>query len=197
MIPTSATDYYSSLLRHRGIRTIDNTVESSSIGVHFNASSDVSDITGRRIAFLSAKEADKSPSQAEAGALHQFLTRATQECGAKHLDECLSARLEKFYTTEMVLTKVPRSRLAKPSGPPDAELALLMHCQSKEGDIGEFWGTQSRSIQLLSKKGLSGEFVFGYDWHRRKEGSARERKGNCPAVKWPLAQRLLHVHRSP
>lgn len=42
-----------------------------------------------------------------------------------------------------------------------------MHCQSKEGEIRESWDIESRSIQTLAAKGLSIDFMFGFDWMAR------------------------------
>lgn len=66
-----------------------------------------------------------------------------------------------------------------------------MHCQSKEGAIGECWDIDSVSIQALSQKGLSLNFVFSYDWHWRAEASARGR-GERPATKWSKSLRSSH-----
>jgi hypothetical protein len=78
----------------------------------------------------------------------------------------------------------------RPSGPKHAELGLILHCQSKKGDIGEFWDKESRTILLLAEKGFNNSLVFGFDWHWRAEHSARARGGNCPTTK--KEQRDLH-----
>jgi len=66
-----------------------------------------------------------------------------------------------------------------------------MHCQSKEGEIGEFGDFESRSIQTSTEKGLSKDSMFGFDWHWRGETSARG-KGPCPATQWTRTLQDLH-----
>ena len=83
------------------------------------------------------------------------------------------------------------NRLGAPSGPEHAEMGLVMHCQSKEGEVGELWDIESRSIQTLAEKGLSNDCVFGFDWHWQGETYARGR-GPCPATQWTKNQCDLH-----
>jgi hypothetical protein len=73
------------------------------------------------------------------------------------------SRLDAFYQAEVAATGEPRERLAAPSGPEDAELGIIMHYQSKEGHIGSLWNYESPTIQALIAKGLSSEFVYGFD----------------------------------
>ena len=73
------------------------------------------------------------------------------------------AKLRKFYAAEIQESGGPLNRLAAPSGPEGALLGLVMHCQSKEGEIKELWDDKNRSIQMLAKKGLSKECIYGFD----------------------------------
>ena len=91
----------------------------------------------------------------------------------KYLENQISTQLALFFAAELALTGKSANRLARPSGASDAELGLILHCQSKEGDIGEFWDMENRTIQTLAEKGFSNIFVFGFDWHWRAEGNAR------------------------
>jgi hypothetical protein len=76
--------------------------------------------------------------------------------------------------------------MAAPSGPEDAELGIIMHYQSKERHIGSFWDYESPTIQALTAKGLSSEFVYGFDWHWRAEESARRPgRSSCLDSAWP------------
>ncbi|KAL2399038.1 hypothetical protein ABEF93_007168 [Exophiala dermatitidis] len=102
-------------------------------------------------------------------------------------------RFHTFCQAEIAMTGEPRDRLAAPSGPEDAALGIILHCQSKEGHVGEFWDTESPTIQALIAKGLNSEFVYGFDWHWRAEESARRPgRANCPATHWTQAKRSLH-----
>lgn len=74
-------------------------------------------------------------------------------------------RFNTFCQAEIAMTGEPRDRLVAPSGPEDAALGIILHCQSKEGHVGEFWDTESPIIQALIAKGLNSEFVYGFDWH--------------------------------
>lgn len=56
-----------------------------------------------------------------------------------------------------------------PSGPENVQLGLVKHCQSKEGEIGEFWDIESWSIQILAEKGSSKELMLGFGWKWRGE----------------------------
>lgn len=157
-----------------------------------SSASNAPTFSGSAVAHLFAEQAVTNLSEEELHSLLQFFANASPRYDEEHLVKHMSAKLEQFYTAEIQLTKEARARLAKPSGQPSADLGLIMHCQSKEGDIGELWDMESQSIQLLAKKGLNPGLIFGYDWHWRAEGYARLRKGNCPATKWSEEKRHLH-----
>lgn len=72
---------------------------------------------------------------------------------------------QEFYSLEIQESSERLDRLAQPSGPLDASLGLIMHCQSKEGSAGPFWDMKSPTIQALATKGVSDAFAFGFDWH--------------------------------
>ena len=150
------------------------------------------DISGSRVAHLFAEQAAKNLSTGELHSLLQFFANTSPRHDEERVEKQILAKLEEFYTAETKLTKEPRTRLAKPSGRACADLGLIMHCQSKDGDIGEFWDVESRSIQPLAKKGVNPGVIFGYDWHWRAEGLARLRNSNCPATKWSKGKRDLH-----
>jgi hypothetical protein len=96
---------------------------------------------------------------------------------AQQFHQLVVEKLDAFYIAEVQESGEPRNRLAAPSGPENANLGLIMHCQSKEGEIGQFWDIESPSIQTLAQKGLGVEFMFGFDWHWRAETSACGRGG--------------------
>lgn len=109
------------------------------------------------------------------------------------LQQLIRAKLDAFFEAEIAISQEPRDRLADPSGPEDAELGIILHCQTMKGHVGEFWNPKSRTIQLLSAKGLSPKFIYGFDWHWRAEDSARRPgKTACPTKRWPLAKRSFH-----
>jgi len=148
------------------------------------------DISPTTIASLFAEEAEKSLTVAEFKDLLQFLNNRTSY-DAQQFHQLVIEKLDAFYIAEVQESSEPRNRLARPSGPENADLGLIMHCQSKEGEIGPFWDIESPSIQSLAQKGLSVEFMFGFDWHWRAETSARGR-GVCSTNHWTKAQRNIH-----
>lgn len=113
--------------------------------------------------------------------------------GQRPSRQLIRAKLDAFFEAEIAISREPRDRLANPSGPEDAELGIILHCQTMKGHVGEFWNPDSRTIQLLSAKGLSPEFIYGFDWHWRAEESARRPgKTACPTKRWPSAKRSVH-----
>lgn len=79
---------------------------------------------------------------------------------ANFLRSQLSKSIRPFYTAELLESSKSRGRLARPSGSKIADIGVLMHCQSNEGNIYECWDTDSMSIQALTQKGLSHDFAF-------------------------------------
>jgi len=156
-----------------------------------------SDVSSSQIAPLQiarqfAKKAASILETREVELLIDFLEKPRQ-IDREIANRVVRSRLDAFYQAEVAATGEPRERLAAPSGPEDAELGIILHCQSKEGHIGKFWDYESPSIQALTAKGLSSEFVYGFDWHWRAEESARRPgRSSCPASAWPRAKRSLH-----
>jgi hypothetical protein len=210
----TAADLFAALLRYRSSKTIagqSHIIEDNSLKM--NTGRDISeaadiisnsrdtlddaimplskvDISPTAIASLFAEEAEKSLTIAEFKDLLQFLNKRTSY-DAQQFHQLVVEKLDAFYIAEVQESNEPRNRLAAPSGPENADLGLIMHCQSKEGEIGPFWDLESPSIQSLAQKGLGVEFMFGFDWHWRAETSARGR-GGCSTDYWTKAQRNLH-----
>jgi hypothetical protein len=109
----------------------------------------------------------------------------------KALQTSLNARLEQFYAAEVQESGQEKSRLAGPSGPAHAELGIILHCQTKDGEVGPFWDEENPSIQLLVKKGLSSQFAFITIGIGGAEENCRGR-GLCPATKWSKSVKKLH-----
>lgn len=137
----------------------------------------------RVVSDLTARESDL---------LLSFLTQ-TRMVDKPDTRVLLQSRLDEFYQAETALTGEPRDRLSTPSGPLDAALGIVLHCQSKRGPVGEFWDPESPTIQALHAKGLNSDFVFGFDWHWRAEETARRPgRSTCPTRVWASEKRLLH-----
>lgn len=149
------------------------------------------DLSGQRIAYLFAIKAKQTLHTTEFENLQDFLNTPPETYDLEDLHRKVLEKLRIFYAAELLESGEPSNKLAAPSGPENAEFGLIMHCQSKEGAIGEFWDIESRSIQTLAEKGLSKDFVFGFDWHWRGETSARGR-GPCPATQWTRTLQDLH-----
>ena len=139
------------------------------------------DIPAQRIAYLFAEMAKQTFHTSDFEALQYFLNAPLETCNPEDLHREVLEKLRLFYNAELLQSGKPLNKLAAPSGLENAQLGLLMHCQSKAGDIGEFWDMESRSIQMLIEKGLSKDFIFDFDWHWRVETSAGGR-GPCPAA---------------
>lgn len=119
----------------------------------------------------------------------ELLRHRPQNHDAKFLESKVSLLLSEFTAEETPLTGQPGDRLATPSGRADAGLGLIMHIQSKDGAIQGVWDEESPSIQMLAAKGLEPKFIFGFDWHHRAEGEARNRgRVACPARAMQMAQ---------
>ena len=151
----------------------------------------LTETSGCRVAALFAYQAKITLHDQELYDLEKFLVAHKTPQDATFLRSQLSNRLHLFYTAELLESGQSRDRLARPSGPENADIGILMHCHSKEGKIDECWDTDSMSIQAMTQKGLSHDFAFFYDWHWRAESSARGR-GRCPATKWSKSLRSLH-----
>ncbi len=98
----------------------------------------------------------------------------------KSSEQLLARKLEQFHVTEVELSGEGRDRLARPGGPADANLGLILHVQSEDDVIDKFWDSRSATISLLHEKGIHETFVFGYDWHWRAQGRFH-RNARCPA----------------
>ncbi|KAJ9639175.1 hypothetical protein H2204_003785 [Knufia peltigerae] len=107
--------------------------------------------------------------------------------------QLIRAKIDAFHEDEIAMSGGSRERLAYPSGSEDAEFGVILHCQSTKGHVGEFWDPENRTIQLLIEKGLSPEFIYGFDWHWRAEESMRRAdQSSCPTRRWPKGLRSLH-----
>ena len=123
------------------------------------------DMFGPQIASLFAQEATRNLSQDELAQLLEFLRapKASWSHTSEQLNQELTERLEDFYSTEVQVSGQGRNRLTSPGGPEDADLGLILHLQSEDDVVGDFWDPRSATIRLLEEKGVSGEFAFGYD----------------------------------
>ena len=146
-----------------------------------------------RIAGVFAHEATRNLSQDELAQLCEFLNAPKAGWGQtrEQLNQKLTERLEDFYSTEVQVSGQVRDRLASPGGPEDADLGLILHLQSEEDVIGNFWDPRSATIRLLEEKGVREEFTFGYDWHWRAEETFHGRT-TCPVTKWSRDLKVLH-----
>ncbi|KAI9870338.1 MAG: hypothetical protein M1830_004363 [Pleopsidium flavum] len=106
-------------------------------------------------------------------------------------EQLLARKLEQFHATEVDISGEGRDRLARPGGPADANLGLILHVQSEDDVLGGFWDSRSATISLLHEKGIHETFVFGYDWHWRAQGRFH-RNARCPASAWNQQLREFH-----
>jgi len=118
-------------------------------------------VYGPQIAQRFATEAAKRLSQEQFRQLLQFLRYPTRvEIQNKEsLEQVLAHKLQDFYSAEVRISGEGRDRLARPGGPPDADLGLILHVQSEDDVIGEFWDPRSATINLLQEKGVNKNFL--------------------------------------
>lgn len=117
----------------------------------------------QRVAHLFAEKAKQTLHTTDFEKLQDFLCTPPETCNLEDLHRQVLEKCRTFYAAELLESGEPWDRLAAPSGPENAQLGLVMHCQSQEGGIGEFWDIESRSIQTLAEKGLNHKFMFGFD----------------------------------
>ncbi len=86
--------------------------------------------------------------------LLDFLTQAPQSGDSSALKELTRKDVETFYENELKLSEGSRDRPTRPTGPENADLDLVLHVASKEDEIEDFWDVESRTIQLLIRKGV-------------------------------------------
>ena len=119
-------------------------------------------VSGKRIARLFGEETERTLGENDLKELQHFLSKSPERQDSGTLHDTILAKLQIFFAAEILESVEPMNRLGAPSGPENAEM-LVMHCHSKEGEVGEFWDIKSRSIQTLAEKGLSNDCVFGFD----------------------------------
>ena len=152
------------------------------------------ELTGAEIARRFAHAAADSLEEEQQDHLLRFLQEPHESLSStvrNKLHDGVLGRLNEFHEAELRELGACRSRLAKLSGPVDADLGIILHCQTKKGEVGYFWDHESPTIQTLTKKGFSDQFAFCYDWHWRAEESIRDR-GVCPTIGWKKSVRKLH-----
>lgn len=150
-------------------------------------------LSGPHIAARFARQAAINLSHDQLEQLLSFLKTLSLDRikGEEGLKNLLDTRLERFYSSEVQLSRQDPKRLTRPGGPEDAKLGIIMHLQTKKKAVTEFWDEENSTIALLEEKGLTGHFAFGYDWHWRAEDSFKNRT-SCPATKWEKPLRNLH-----
>lgn len=112
------------------------------------------------------------------------------------LEKQMSQLLEDFSIAEMTQSGLSRTGLARPAGPVNAALGLVLHMQTrKDGKDVEmsqpFWDMDNATIRLLQIKGLSEQSIFAFDWHWRAANLVRGRS-NCITTTWKKSLRDLH-----
>jgi hypothetical protein len=93
---------------------------------------------------------------------------------------------------ESIFSGEDSTRLARPSGRAGARLGLILHIQTRNGEIEDCWDLNSTAVTMLHDKGLSPESTFSFDWHWRAESKEESRSIQCTASTWPRALKRLH-----
>ena len=84
-----------------------------------------------------------------------------------------------------------------PRKPPDAELGIILHMETKDIEFGNFYDPDNETMKLLHTKGFRHELNFRFDWHWRVETTQdwlTRRK--CPFPKWKKQLRDFHNNSS-
>lgn len=85
------------------------------------------------IQFARAVAEKLSPSQCH-GLVQAFHgRRKLSQSRSIQIQELINQRVHRFYEAEIKLTGESRDHFAEPSGLMDAEIGILLHCQTKEG----------------------------------------------------------------
>ncbi|KAF2427845.1 hypothetical protein EJ08DRAFT_699381 [Tothia fuscella] len=115
------------------------------------------------IAALFSREAASKLSASEVHLLFEFL-QTPPDVAATELNSLVDKEPEKFYIAEMQGSGQSRTRLTRPSSPVKIEVRIMLHCHSKEGDIGDFWDAKSKTVKKVIAPSLhivlSGSFVL-------------------------------------
>lgn len=155
-----------------------------------------SDITGELMANRFAHAASMALAPQECTQLQAFLEdcpRAVSPRSQEQFHNEIDNKIREFFATEIAVSSWDEDRLCTPSGKEDAELLIVLHCQTKDiaHPVGPFWDPTTFSIQNLAVKGYSTDFLYGFDWHWRAEETCVGR-GRCSAAKWPQSLKCLH-----
>jgi len=195
----NASKIMKALLKHRAQRLgTDSDQTNTSI---FNLKSTAklepsSDIAGELMANRFAHAASMALAPQECTQLQAFLEdrpRAMSPRSQEHFHNEVDNKIRDFFATEIAVSNWDEDRLCIPSGKEDAELLIVLHCQTRDiaHPVGPFWDPTTFSIQTLAVKGYSTDFLSGFDWHWRAEETCVGR-GRCSAAKWPQNLKCLH-----
>jgi hypothetical protein len=84
-------------------------------------------IDGEAVAAKFAKEAHRVLGEAQLQQLLAFLSRSPVKTQRAHLNHALAIKLQAFYQSELSASGEAPNRLARPPGPEDAEIGVIMH----------------------------------------------------------------------
>ncbi|KAF2229013.1 hypothetical protein EV356DRAFT_537618 [Viridothelium virens] len=160
----------------------------------------ISGISGQDMAKIFADRGCQLLTSEELEHLVPFLysTRKSSSKSYEELHEQIESRIKHFYIEETMTSGLELGRLEKPSGNFDAELIVILHMQTRKSterlerdSPSPFWDPASFTIKLLESKGLSPNFMFGYDIHWRAEPRL-SKNGICSSSIWTTKVKRLH-----
>ncbi|KAF4556000.1 Hypothetical protein D9617_2g059670 [Elsinoe fawcettii] len=112
---------------------------------------------------------------------------------ATSLTRQVNSAVEDFHHLETSLSGHTAEQLARPGGTATAKLGVILHIQSKDSNFSDFFDDRNATMAMLSKKGVSAKFMFGFDWHWRGETTDEWRSRTyCHFAKWPKQLRNAH-----
>jgi len=179
------------LTHHRALRSNPATFNGTPIGNNTSQSVSLSGADGYLFCKYSIKRFGPTRSFARIPSEESRHTVTESAGTAPHTNHAYASAIlqgRRRFPTETTTDCIPSGRV-------DAELIIILHCQtgdtSAAADFQPFWDTTSYTIRTLEAKGHDTDFLFGYDWHWRKEKTCID-WGECSTAKWPQALKSLH-----
>jgi hypothetical protein len=116
-----------------------------------------SNVSGKHMATCFAYAASKALDPQEYCQLLSFLQKGPDILSPvprEELHKEIDNKVQEFYADETSISERDRRRLCAPSGKEDAELVIILHCQTRNGalPVGVFWDTTTFTFKLWQPK---------------------------------------------
>lgn len=181
----SSTHIFKAMAHYHSVNAKNNIEQSKSQALPSSS--------GSNVAMQFAAAATNILNQSEQTQLKHHFSVRPFAMPSDELKKQLTKLLEDFSIADMAQSGLSRTGLARPAGPVNAALGLVLHMQtSKDVERSQsFWDMNSTTIRLLQLKGLSEQSIFAFDWHWRAAELVPGRS-NCITTTWKKSLRDLH-----